>query len=137
MGIGTDVLKQLGVDRQIVEADHFLQTDARRQQLSPPQVCLTACVIPDDQANCVTMRTAELQEILGNGLRLKKFRASAVECPLAASRPRKELRRPAEEITEISCAGECFTRLGGSEALHRDKNGASGALHLQFASVPR
>jgi hypothetical protein len=30
VGIGTSVLKQLGVGRQVVEADHFLQTGARR-----------------------------------------------------------------------------------------------------------
>jgi hypothetical protein len=83
------------------------------------------------------MCTAELQEILGNGLCLKKFTANGVKCLLAASHPRQELRRPVDAIPEFPCAGECLTRLGGREAHHRDKNGASGALHLHFAAVSR
>jgi hypothetical protein len=67
LGVGTGVPEQLGVGRQIVAADHLLQTGTRQLQLSPVRVCQTACEIPEDQADCVTMRTAELQEILDNG----------------------------------------------------------------------
>jgi len=78
-GVGAGVSKQLGVGRQIVAANDFLEAGARRRQLSLVRVCQTGREISEDQGHCVTIRTAERQEILDDGLRLGKLRAIGVE----------------------------------------------------------
>ena len=93
--------------------------------------------MPEDQTDSVIMRTAVLQQILDDGVRLDKLRAVGVERPPDAGRLQEEFRRPAEAIPQVPRACVGLTGLGGRKALHRNENRASGRLYFQLHAIAR